>query len=115
MTKKSVPDALPHALQKTLGAQEKLEASARELLVVNEVLKQEIPAPVIASGDIAAALENSESVQGDIEQVAEHLDDVNKALAEEVARRKVAERDLKATKADLAETRMKLDDADDVS
>lgn len=110
MPTQSVPDALPHALQKTLGAQEKLEASARELLVVNEVLKQEIPAPVIASGEVAAALEKSESVQGDIEQVAEHLDDVSKALAEEVTRRKVAERDLKTTKADLAETRMKLED-----
>ncbi len=115
MSKQSMPDALPDALQKTKGAQETLEASARELLVVNEVLKQEIPEPVMTSGEVAAALEKSESVQSDIEQVAGHLDDVGKALAEEVARRKVAERDLKTTKADLAETQSKLDDANDRS
>ncbi len=111
----NTPDAatLPNALQKTLEAQERLESDARDLFVVNEVLKQEIPDPVKGTGDVAAALERSESIQSNMDAVAESLDDVNKALAEEVARRKVAEKTLTETKADLADTKAQLADATD--
>lgn len=105
------PAILPRALQQTQEAQEKIEAGARDLFVANEVLKQELPPPVKADEDVAVALEKSEAVQNNLETVVEKLDDVGKALAQEVARRKVAERQLKETKADLADTQAKLDDA----
>ena len=105
--------ALPEVLQKTQEAKEQLESDARDLFVVNEVLKQEIPEPVKATSDVAAALERSESIQNNLDAVAENLDDVNKALAEEVARRKIAEKKLTETKADLADTKAQLADATD--
>jgi chromosome segregation ATPase len=104
---------LPQVLQKTQEAKEQLESDSRDLFVVNEVLKHEIPAPVKATGDVAAALERSESIQSNLDAVAENLDDVNKALTEEVARRKSAEKKLTETRADLADTKAQLADATD--
>ena len=113
MSISSNADTLPPVLQKTQEAKEQLEGSARDLFVVNEVLKQEIPEPVKAHGDVAAALERSESIQGNIDAVADDLDDVSKALAREVARRKIAEQKLSETKADLADTKAQLAHAND--
>lgn len=104
-------NSLPEVLQKTEDAKAQLESNSRDLFVVNEVLKQEIPAPVKATGDVASALERGESIQNDLETVAENLDDVNQALADEVARRKRAEKKLTETKADLADTKAQLADA----
>ena len=69
--------SLPEVLQKTQEAKEQLESDSRDLFVVNEVLKHEIPEPVKATGDVAAALERSESIQHNLDAVAENLDDVN--------------------------------------
>ncbi len=113
MSNTSNATALPEVLQKTQEAKQQLESDSRELFVVNEVLKQEIPDPIKSAGDVAAALERSESIQNNMDAVAENLDDVNKALAEEVARRKVAEKKLTETKADLADTKAQLADATD--
>ena len=104
---------LPKVLQKTQEAKEQLESDSRDLFVVNEVLKKDIPEPVKATGDVAAALERSESIQSNLDAVAENLDDVSSALAEEVARRKIAEKTLTETKADLADTKAQLADATD--
>jgi chromosome segregation ATPase len=104
---------LPEVLQKTQAAKHQLEANSRDLFVVNEVLKHEIPDPIKATGEVANALERSESIQSDLETVAENLDDANKALAEEVARRKTAEKKLTETKADLAEAKAQLADPTD--
>ena len=113
-------DLLPTALQKTQEAQDKLESDARNLFVVNEVLKQELPGTIKTTGDVAAALERSETIQSNIDAVADDLDDVSKALAAEVARRKKAEVNLTETravlaetKADLADTQAQLKDAND--
>ena len=100
-------------LQKTREAKAQLESDARDLFVVNEVLKQEIPDPVKTAGDVAAALSRSESIQSNMDAVAENLDDVSEALAGEVARRKIAEKKLTETKADLADTKAQLADATD--
>jgi conjugal transfer/entry exclusion protein len=104
-------DALPGALQKTQEAQEKLESDARDLFVVNEVLKHELPTTVKTTGDVAAALERSETIQSNIDAVAGDLNDVSSALAEEVARRKKAEVKLTETRAVLADTKAQLADA----
>ena len=106
-------DTLPEVLDKTKEAKEQLESDSRELFVVNEVLKQEIPDPVKATADVAAALERSESIQNNMDAVAEDLDEVHKALADEVTRRKSAEKKLTETKADLADTKAQLADATD--
>ena len=113
MSKKPTTVALPDVLQKTQEAKTQLESDARNLFVVNEVLNQEIPEPVKATGDVSAALERSEAIQSNLDNVADNLDDVNKALAEEVARRKVAEKKLTETRADLADTKAQLADATD--
>jgi conjugal transfer/entry exclusion protein len=122
MTNTHHSDALPNVLQKTQEAQEKLESDARNLFVVNEVLKQELPDPVKATGDVAVALERSETIQSNIDAVAVDLDEVTNALAEEVARRKNAEVKLTETravladtKADLADTKAQLAGANDAS
>lgn len=104
---------LPDVLQTTQEVQAQLEAESRDLFVVNEVLKQEIPAPIKATGDVAAALERSEVIQSNLGVVAENLDDVNNVLAEEVARRKIAEKKLTETRADLADTKAQLANAKD--
>ena len=109
----AIAPTLPEVLQKTQEAKEQLQSDARDLFVVNEVLKQEIPEPVKATGDVAAALERSESIQGNLDAVADDLEDVNNALAREVARRKEAEQKLRETKADLADTKAQLADATD--
>ncbi len=113
MSKPSNVATLPHALEKAQSAQEKLESGARDLFVVNEVLKQEIPESVKTEGEVAAALQRSEAVQSNMEVVVGDLDDVSKALAAEVARRKAAEQTLRETKADLADTKAQLADAND--
>ena len=106
------PD-LPEVLQKTQEAKAQLEASALDLFVVNEVLKQEIPEPVKAVGDISDALERSESIKTNLDAITDDLEDVNNALVREVARRKVAEQKLSETKADLADTKAQLNEAKD--
>ena len=113
MSNPSNADTLPPVLQKTQEAKAHLEANARDLFVVNEVLKQEIPEPVKALSDVAAALARSEAIQDNLDAVADNLDDVNQALAREVARRKIAEQKLSETKADLADTKAQLADASD--
>ncbi len=111
MSEPSKPGTLPEVLQKTKAAKEQLESDSRDLFVVNEVLKQELPDPVKSTDDVAAALERSEVIYGNLTAVAENLDDVNEALAREVARRKVAEKSLTDTQADLADTKAQLSDA----
>lgn len=106
-------DALPQVLQKAQEAKDQVESNARDLFVVNEVLKQKIPAPIKVVGDVAAALERSEAIQEKLDTVVDGLDEVNQALAREVARRKLAEHKLSETKADLADTKAQLSDAKD--
>ena len=104
---------LPDVLETTQEVQAQLEAESRDLFVVNEVLKQEIPVEIKSTGDVAAALERSEIIQTNLGAVVENLEDVNQVLAEEVARRKSAEKKLTETRADLADTKAQLADAKD--
>lgn len=104
---------LPDVLETTQEVQAQLEAESRDLFIVNEVLKQEIPVEIKSTGDVAAALERSEIIQTNLGAVVENLEDVNQVLAEEVARRKSAEKKLTETRADLADTKAQLADAKD--
>ena len=101
-------DSLPSVLHQSQQVKQHIEANSRDLFVVNEVLKQEIPGAVKAAGDVAAALERSESIQGNLDAVADELDDINQALVREVARRKIAEQKLCQSKVDLADAQAQL-------
>lgn len=93
---------LIRAREKNEAAQENVENSAHELLVINTVLKQEIPDHV-QTGDVAQALEKSDALEERIQESADDLAEVNQALEQEIGERAELERELAETKAALAE------------
>ncbi|OYY53269.1 MAG: hypothetical protein B7X59_04770 [Polaromonas sp. 39-63-203] len=93
---------LDRALEKSETVKETVEQSAQELLVINAVLKQEIPEHV-QTGDVAQALQKSDELEGLIQDSAEELAQVNEALVQEIGEREDLERELARTKAALAE------------
>ena len=93
---------LDRALEKSETVKESVEQSAHELLVINAVLKQEIPDHV-QTGDVAQALQKSDQLEGLIQDSAEELAQVNEALVQELGEREDLERELAETKAALAE------------
>lgn len=93
---------LDRALEKSETVKESLEQSAQELLVINAVLKQEIPEHV-QTGDVAQALQKSDQLEGVIQESAEELAQVNEALVQEIGERQDLERELAETKTALAQ------------
>lgn len=93
---------LDRALEKNETVKETVEQSAQELLVINAVLKQEIPEHV-QTGEVAQALQKSNELEGLIQDSAEELAQVNEALVQEIGEREDLERELAETKAALAE------------
>lgn len=93
---------LGRAREKSEAAQESVEHSAQELLVINAVLKQELPDHV-QTGDVAQALEKSDALAERIQESADDLAEVNQALQQEIGERVELERELAETKAALAE------------
>lgn len=94
--------SLGRALEKNEAVQESVENSAQELLVINAVLKQELPDHVQA-GEVAQALEKSDALEERIQESADDLAEVNQALAQEIGERVELERELAETKAALAQ------------
>jgi predicted patatin/cPLA2 family phospholipase len=94
--------ALDRALGKSEAVQESVEQSAQELLVINAVLKQEIPLHA-QSGEVAQALRQSDALEERIQESADDLAQVNQALEQEISERAELERELAHTKAALAE------------
>ena len=94
--------ALERALEKNAAVQESVEHSAQELLVVNAVLKQEIPDHV-QTGELAQALEKSDAIEERLQESADDLAQVNQALEREIGERVELERELATTKAALEE------------
>lgn len=84
---------LENALNQTQQVQERLNSGAQELFVVSEVLKQELP-PEVRTGDVAQALEKHEALEEKVQECADDLQDVTRALAQEVAERKKLEKRL---------------------
>jgi C4-dicarboxylate-specific signal transduction histidine kinase len=93
---------LGRALEKNEAVQDSVEHSAQELLVINAVLKQELPDHV-QTGDVAQALEKSDALEERIQESADDLAEVNEALEQEIGERVQLERELAKTKAALAE------------
>ena len=94
--------ALDRALEKNEAVQESVEQSAQEMVVINAVLKQEIPDHV-QSGELAQALENTNAIEERLQESADDLAEVNQALEQEIGERAELERELATTKAALEE------------
>jgi C4-dicarboxylate-specific signal transduction histidine kinase len=93
---------IDRAREKSEAVQDSVEQSAQELLVINAVLKQELPDHV-QTGEVAQALEKSDALEERIQESAEELAVVNQALEQEIGERVELERELAETKAALAE------------
>jgi C4-dicarboxylate-specific signal transduction histidine kinase len=98
---------LARALDQNEAVQETVEQSADELLLINTVLKQEIP-DHIQTDAVAQALQQGDELEGKIQESAENLAQVNQALEQEIAERVELERELADTKAALAEAQSQL-------
>ena len=109
MTKKKTASASSHttrpllkALHQNDGVEEVVKQSADELLVINAVLKKNIPEHS-QMGDLAQALDKTEHIEDKILESAEELSEVNTLLEHEVDERIALERELLATKTALAQ------------
>lgn len=93
---------LTEARDLNVQVQDNVEQSASELLVLNAVLKQEIP-DHLKTGDVAQALQRTDVLEGRIQEAASELAQVNAALSHEIEERASLERELHATKSALAD------------
>lgn len=99
-----VSTPLARALDQNEAVKETVEQSANELLVVNAVLKQELPKEVQA-GEVALALRKTDELETRIQESTEDLAQVNQVLAHEIDERADLERELAKTKAELAQAK----------
>ena len=106
----AAPTSLEQALDQNETAQETVEQSAAELVVINAVLKQEIPLAVQA-GDVAQALQKTDELENRIQSSADELAQVNKTLKQEISERADLERQLADTQAALQDAQASLPDA----
>jgi C4-dicarboxylate-specific signal transduction histidine kinase len=97
----STDTPLERALEQNEAATDAVQKSADELLVINAVLKQEIPGHA-QSGELAQALQKTDALELKIHDTAQELALVNEALAQEITERGELEHELAATKAALA-------------
>ena len=93
---------LARALEQNETAQNIVEQSAAELVIIHAVLKQELPDHV-QNGDVAHALQRTDELEIKISDAAQELAQVNEVLAQEIDERVGLERELAATKAALAQ------------
>ena len=95
------------ALDQNDNVKKVVKQSADELLVVNAVLKKNIPEQV-QTGDLAQALEKTEHIEDSIQESAEELAEVNQLLEHEVDERILLERELFVAKNALARAQTNL-------
>ncbi len=99
-----VDTPLVRALDQNESVKETVEQSANELLVINAVLKQEIPNEV-QSGEVAQALRKTDELETRIQESAQDLAQVNQVLAQEIDERAVLEQELARTRAALVKAK----------
>lgn len=97
----STPTPLARALDQNETVKDTVAQSAVELVMINAVLKQEIPTHV-KIGDVAQALQKTEVLESKINDTTQDLAQVNEVLAREIDERAALERELAQTKAALA-------------
>ena len=91
---------LKEALDQNELVKDSVEQSAAELLVINAVLKQEVP-PEVQTGEVAQALQKTDELEERIHASAEDLGKVNDALKQEIFERARLEEELADAKAKL--------------
>lgn len=96
----SLSKPLKEALDQNELVKDTVEQSAAELLVINAVLKQELP-PEVQTGEVAQALQKTDELEERIQASAEDLGKVNDALKQEIFERARLEEDLAAAKVEL--------------
>lgn len=101
---------LARALDLNEAATETVEETAAELVMINAVLKQELPDDVQV-GDVAHALQRTEELEVKINDATQDLTQVNEVLTQEIVQRMDLERELAQTKAELAEAKSGADQA----
>ena len=102
-----VSTPLARALDQNETVKDTVQQSAAELLLVNAVLKHEIP-DHIQTGEVAQALQKTDELENKISDTVEDIAHVNQVLAQEIGERVDLERELEATKAALAQARDQL-------
>ena len=95
---------LSKALDLNEAVKDKVEQSASELVVINAVLKQEVPAEAQV-GEVAQALQKNDNLEVQISEAAQELERVNQVLSDEIDQRGELERELAATRNALAKAR----------
>ena len=98
----SASTSLALALEQNETIQDTVGQSAAELVVINAVLKQEVPAHV-QTGEVAQALQKTDELENRIQSSADELAQVNEVLKQEISERADLERQLAATQAALAQ------------
>lgn len=93
---------LEQALEKSETVQAIVKQSATEMLVINTVLQQEVPAHAQA-GDVAQALKQNEEIETRLQESAEELEQVNRVLESEISEREDLEQKLAEAEAKLAQ------------
>jgi C4-dicarboxylate-specific signal transduction histidine kinase len=96
------PSPLAAALDQNDAVRETVKQSADELLVINAVLKQEIPDHV-QTGEVVEALQRTDALEERIQESVDELAQVNQVLEQEIDERMDLERELAAAKAALAQ------------
>ena len=96
---------LVKALHQNDSVEEVVKQSADDLLVINAVLKKNIPEQS-QMGDLAQALDKTEHIEDKIQESAEELGEVNTLLKHEVDERIALERELLVTKTALAQAKI---------
>lgn len=95
---------LAQALEKSETVQAIVQQSATELLVINTVLQQEVPAHTQA-GDVVQALKQNEEIETRLQESAEELEQVNRVLESEICEREDLEHKLAEAEAKLAQVK----------
>lgn len=92
---------LREALDQNEAVKDTVEQSAAELVVINAVLRHEVPSEV-QTGEVAQALQKTDELEERIQACADDLDEVNDALKQEIDERARLEEELATAKAALA-------------
>jgi hypothetical protein len=97
---------LSQVLEQNTFIEEDVSQSASEMLLINTVLKQEIP-QVFQTGDVEQALQQNDALEDKLAQTAQSLAQINQTLSEEILHRADLEQELAATKAALEQAKSK--------
>jgi hypothetical protein len=94
---------LDRALDQTGSVKEVVKESANELFLVNTVLKQELPTPLLV-GEVAQALKKTDELESRMQTSVGELVEVKRLLEEEITQRETLEHELTAAQTALSKS-----------